>query len=246
MLEPQKDTLFAQPQAALAPFQFDASVVAVFPDMIERSVPGYQTVLTGIGQLTQRYAQANSQLYDLGCSLGAVSLTMRRNLAVANCKIIGIDNSQPMIERAKETLQAYHSDIPVELVCGDLAALPIQNASVVVINFTLQFIAPDKRQALIDAIYAGLNPGGILVVSEKLQFESPAIQEAIEHLHLQFKRANGYSELEISQKRASLENVLIADTADTHLQRFHQAGFESAACWLQTYNFASFLAIKQA
>jgi len=240
-----KDDLYAQAHEAVGAFQFDESVVAVFPDMIQRSVPGYQTILTGIGELTAEFAQNNSKLYDLGCSLGAATLTMRRCLKAEQCEIIGIDNSEAMIKRAEEYLHAYHSDIPVKLEYGDICDTPIENASVVVINFTLQFIDPEQRDILIERIYQGLKPGGLLIVSEKLHFEDDAIQKAIEHLHLQFKRANGYSELEISQKRSSLENVLITDTEAQHLERFKKAGFESASIWFQAYNFASFLAIKQ-
>ncbi len=240
----QKDTLFSVENEALGAFQFDESVVSVFPDMIQRSVPGYQTILAGIGELTQQFAQPHTQLYDLGCSLGAVSLTMRRKLPHTDCKIIGVDTSEPMIERAKTYVAAFHSEIPVELRCEDMLNTPIENASVVVMNFTLQFIDPEKRQQILNQIYQGLVPGGILILSEKIHFEDPSIQKAIEELHLQFKRANGYSELEISQKRASLENVLISDTEQTHLDRLKQAGFQSAAIWFQAYNFVSFLAIK--
>lgn len=240
----EKDEIYAQAHEAVGAFQFDESVVAVFPDMIKRSVPGYQTILTGIGELTGQYAQPNSKLYDLGCSLGAATLTMRRNLKAEKCEIIGVDNSEAMINRAQEYMQAYHSDIAVRLEHGDICQIDINKASVVVINFTLQFIDPEERDKLIAKIYGGLNEGGILIVSEKLHFEDAATQKAIEHLHLQFKRANGYSELEISQKRSSLENVLITDTETQHLDRFKKAGFNSASIWFQAYNFASFIAIK--
>lgn len=240
-----KDTIYAHPHEAIGEFQFDESVVAVFPDMIQRSVPGYQTILTGIGELTAQFAQADSRLYDLGCSLGAATLTLRRR-APTGCRIIAVDTSQPMIDRAREHIEGFHSDIPVALQCEDMADTVIENASVVVINFTLQFIDPSERQRLINRIYQGLNPGGILILSEKIHFDSEPMQQAIEHLHLQFKRANGYSELEIGQKRASLENVLISDTEATHLSRLKQAGFADANIWFQAYNFASFLAIKPA
>ncbi|NPA72644.1 MAG: carboxy-S-adenosyl-L-methionine synthase CmoA [Gammaproteobacteria bacterium] len=240
----QQDTLYAQAHEAVGAFQFDESVVAVFPDMIQRSVPGYQTILTGIGELTKAHAQPNSNLYDLGCSLGAATLTMRRNVEGKACHIIAIDNSEAMIERAKTYLHAYHSDIPVDLQCADMTQVAINNASVVVINFTLQFIDPDQREQLLSDIYQGLKPGGVLIVSEKIHFEDTQLQETIEHMHLQFKRSNGYSELEISQKRSSLENVLISDTEQTHLDRFKKVGFESAGIWFQAYNFASFIAIK--
>jgi len=239
-----KDTLFANPYEAVGAFQFDESVVAVFPDMISRSVPGYQTILTGIGELTPLFAQPNSQIYDLGCSLGAVTLTIRRKLNNLPCQIIAVDNSPSMIQRAEDYCAAFHSETPVQFVLDDIANIKIENASIVVLNFTLQFIEPEKRQALLKAIYAGLNPGGVLILSEKIHFPDPPIQQAIEHLHLQFKRANGYSELEISQKRASLDNVLISDSREQHLDRLEKAGFGHAEVWLQAYNFVSFLAIK--
>jgi len=239
-----KDTIYAHAHEAVGAFQFDESVVAVFPDMIQRSVPGYQTILTGIGELTATHAQADSNLYDLGCSLGAATLTMRRKVNQPQCKIIAIDNSEAMINRAQEHINAFHSDVPVELQCADITEVNIENASVVVINFTLQFIDSEQRLALLEKIYQGLKPGGILIVSEKIHFEDDNLQTAIEHLHLQFKRANGYSELEISQKRSSLENVLVSDTEAFHIQRFKQVGFDSAGIWFQAYNFASFIAIK--
>ncbi|MDZ7902091.1 MAG: hypothetical protein U5L01_05930 [Rheinheimera sp.] len=41
-----------------------------------------------IGKLTARYQQPNSNYYDLGCSLGAASLAMRRQLVDEQSKII--------------------------------------------------------------------------------------------------------------------------------------------------------------
>lgn len=240
----QKDTLFAQPYEALGAFQFDESVVSVFPDMIQRSVPGYQTILTGISELTTQFVKPHTRIYDLGCSLGAVTLTIRRKLETTPCEIIAVDNSSAMIERAKTYLAAFHSDVKVDFQLDDIANIEIENASLVVLNFTLQFVAPDQREALIQKIYDGLNPGGVLILSEKVHFNDTSIQNAIEHLHLQFKRANGYSELEISQKRASLENVLISDTPEQNIERLKKVGFQHHAIWLQAYNFASFLAIK--
>jgi tRNA (cmo5U34)-methyltransferase len=241
----QKDTIYSQAHEAVGAFQFDESVVAVFPDMISRSVPGYQTILTGIGELTKLHAQPNTRLYDLGCSLGAATLTMRRSLSDnSSCSIIALDTSEAMVKRAQEYLHAFHSDIPVELHCADMCDFEISNASVVVINFTLQFIDPEQRQPLMQKIYDGLVPGGVLILSEKIHFDNDALQKSIEHMHLQFKRANGYSELEISQKRSSLENVLISDSEQTHIQRLQDVGFSSAGIWFQAYNFASFIAIK--
>ena len=238
------DNIFAAPLDKLGDFQFDQQVAEVFPDMIKRSVPGYSNIITTIGMLTQRFAQDDSNLYDLGCSLGAATIEMRRNISHSNCHIIGVDNSPAMVERADLHVHAFKSDTKVSILCDDIQAVTIENASVVVLNFTLQFIKPSDRQALINKIYQGLKPGGILLVSEKLRFDNEVAQQLLTDLHHDFKRANGYSELEISQKRNALENVMLTDTLDCHRQRFAQAGFTTSELWFQCFNFSSMIAIK--
>jgi tRNA (cmo5U34)-methyltransferase len=194
--------------------------------------------------LTKRFAQPNSNFYDLGCSLGAATLEMRRNIDQSNCQIIAVDNSQAMIERCQLHLNAFKGDTPVKVICGDIQEVELTNASVVILNFTLQFIEPDARQALINKIYQGLNPGGVLLVSEKLRFENETAQRLLTDLHHDFKRANGYSELEISQKRNALENVMLTDTLYQHQQRFTKAGFSTSELWFQCFNFCSMIALK--
>ncbi|MGV3069193.1 carboxy-S-adenosyl-L-methionine synthase CmoA, partial [Proteus mirabilis] len=181
---------------------------------------------------------------DLGCSLGSATLAMRRNIDVAGCKIIGVDNSPAMVERCQRHIDAYKAATPVEIIEGDILDIDINNASMVVLNFTLQFLAPDNRQRLLNRIYQGLNPGGVLVLSEKFSFQDKQIGELLFNMHHDFKRANGYSELEISQKRSMLENVMLTDPVETHKSRLHQAGFPHAEVWFQCFNFGSLLAIK--
>ena len=203
-----KDTIFAAPIEKLGDFTFDESVAEVFPDMIQRSIPGYSNIITAIGMFAERFVTADSQVYDLGCSRGAAALSMRRNIKQPNVKIIGVDNSQPMVERCRQHVAAYHSDIPVEILCDDIRHIEIKNASMVILNFTLQFLPPQDRMALLEKIHQGLNPNGVLVLSEKFRFEDEQTNELLIDLHHQFKRANGYSELEVSQKRTALENVM--------------------------------------
>ena len=238
------DNIFASPLEQMVDFRFDERVVDVFPDMIQRSVPGYGTLISNIGILAARYAQANSRCYDLGSSLGAVTLSMRQRIKAEGCQIIAVDNLAAMIERAEKIIGADNNRVPVELRCEDINQTLIENASVVVMNFTLQFIAPDLRDELIDKIYQGLKPGGVFILSEKLAFDSDAQQIFFTEAHHDFKRANGYSDLEISQKRSALENVLIPETQTAHQQRLSQAGFSSSECWFQCFNFASLIAFK--
>lgn len=238
------DKIYASPLAKLVDFKFDERVADVFPDMIQRSVPGYGTLIANIGIIAGHYAQTDTDCFDLGCSLGAVTLSMRQRIKADHCRIIAIDNSAAMIERAERIMAADNNRVPVILRQEDINDTVVENASVVVMNFTLQFIAPQLRDSLIQKIYAGLKPGGALIVSEKLAFAEPAGQQLQQQLHLDFKRANGYSDLEISQKRSALENVLIPETAQAHHQRLQTAGFAQTEQWFQCFNFASFIAIK--
>jgi len=239
-----QDTLYATAQNAVAPFTFDQEVVAVFPDMIARSVPGYKLLLPLIGQIASRYAQPHSRCYDLGCSLGAVTLALRQQVKQPGCRITAVDNSPAMIEQCHKILAHSGDGLPVDLVEADICQTPISQASVVVLNFTFQFVPSVLRDGLIQRIYDGLLPGGVLILSEKVVFEPPELDTLLVTLHHDFKRANGYSDLEISQKRTALENVLISETVPQHQARLQKSGFTSADLWFQAFNFVSLLAIK--
>lgn len=239
-----KDTLFSAPIAKLGDFTFDESVAEVFPDMIQRSVPGYSNIITAIGMLASRFVMENSNVYDLGCSRGAATLSARRNIDKTGVKIIGVDNSQPMVERCRQHVNAYQSAVPVEILCDDIRQVEIKNASMVILNFTLQFLPPEDRKALLEKIYQGLNPNGVLVLSEKFRFEDERVNELLIDLHHQFKRANGYSELEVSQKRTALENVMRTDSITTHKTRLADVGFNQVELWFQCFNFGSMIAVK--
>ena len=244
MNDANQDNLFAHPLGVVPDFVFDQAVVDVFPDMIKRSVPGYETILAHCGELASRYVQADSHCYDLGCSLGASTVAMRSRIEGRNAKIIAVDNSSAMLDKCATVLASVPSAVSTELVNQDICDTAINNASIVVMNFTLQFIPMAQRVRLLEKIYMGLNPGGCLVISEKLHFEPPSLNTLLSDLHHQFKRAQGYSDLEISQKRDSIENVLIPETLDAHIQRLRTCGFQSASPWFQCFNFCSLVAIK--
>jgi len=238
-----KDTLYRQ-DGPVTDFVFDERVAAVFTDMINRSVPGYGTILTMIGTLAERYAQAGSRCYDLGCSLGGATLAMRREIKAEGCTIVAIDNSPAMIARCGDILQREPGGVPVALQCADILDAEISDASLVVLNFTLQFIAPAQRAALLHRIYAGMRPGGMLVLSEKIHFEDPELNALFIDLHHRFKEQNGYTRTEIAGKRAAIENVLVPETLRAHEARIRAAGFTSFAVWFQCFNFASMVAVK--
>jgi tRNA (cmo5U34)-methyltransferase len=238
------DSIFSKPLAEVADFKFDASVATVFPDMIQRSVPGYRAMISAIGLLSERFVQPHSICYDLGCSLGAATLSMRHQITESTCEIIAVDNSPAMIKQCQRLVNEDDGVIPVQVIEADVREIVVKKASVVVLNFTLQFLPRDDRLALLTHVFQGLLPGGILVLSEKLHFSDDRQNELHTDMHHIFKKANGYSDLEISQKRLALDNILLPETLVEHQERLRGIGFESSEVWFQYFNFASILALK--
>ena len=277
-----RDTLFADGEDTLTGFRFDAEVVRVFPDMLDRSIPGYASIVRQTGLLAERFVRPGTAVLDLGCSLGASALAMRAALArpgdaaadgaaasgaaggtaggaatrgangrASGVEIHAIDSSPAMIARAREIVAeetracpaGTHAP-PIVLHEADLATHPLPPCSVVAMNFTLQFIAPGARAALLARIGEALVPGGALILSEKVRFADPALDALHIDMHHAFKRANGYSELEVARKRAALEDVLVPDTLEAHHARLGGAGFARSSVWFQCFNFASLVAIR--
>lgn len=236
------DTVYAGKRARVEDFVFDSQVAAVFPDMIARSVPGYAFIIDMSGIIAARYARAGCNIYDLGCSTGAALLSAHARIDDATVKFIGVDFAAPMLEKCRANLDGVIDSARLKLVHGDVRDAAIANADVVILNFTLQFIAPDDRLDLLRRVYAGMNPGGVVIIAEKVAFDDAFDARLQQALHEDFKAANGYSALEIAQKRAALEHVLVPDTAPAHLARLRRAGFAHASQWFQAFNFCAFLA----
>ena len=230
------------------PFRFNDEVARVFPDMLQRSIPGYAASLEAIGSLAARYVRQGTVCYDLGCSLGAASIAMRQGIGAENCCIVAVDNAQAMVTRCRQIVaedRARDPDAtPIEVVQGNIRDITFANASMIVLNYTLQFLPVDQRDDMIAKIRSGLNHGGLLVLSEKVVDPDPDMEQLLVDLHHEHKRRNDYSALEISRKRAALEDVLIPETVSAHRDRLLRMGFSSAAVWLRYFNFVSIIAIR--
>ena len=225
-------------------FQFNEAVAAVFPDMLKRSIPGYEASILAIGSLASQFVKEDTCCYDLGCSLGAATLAMRQNIAGRDARIVAIDNSAAMIDRCRKIVEGDESPVPVEIISADVRDASIENASMVVMNYTLQFLPIADRDEMIAGIFAGLNNGGLFILSEKVADEDGTIENILVDLHHEQKRRNAYSESEISRKRAAIENVLIPESLVSHRTRLSNAGFRHIGVWLRIYNFVSMIAIK--
>lgn len=240
----QSDNIYDVTLKQIQPFAFDVSVASVFEDMIRRSVPGYGLTLQLMASIANDLKSAQPVCYDLGCSLGAGMVALDQGLKERTGLIYGIDTSEPMLERAQSLLKDAEMACSWDLKKGDVREIRMQPHDLSVLNFTLQFIELDSRLPLLNKIYEALKPGGYLLLSEKVVFDDSIEQEYQTHLHHNFKRLNGYSDLEISQKRTALENRLIPETAKVHMSRLKAAGFSKVFPWLQAFNFMSFLAVK--
>lgn len=240
---PDIDRVYAEAKEAISPFVFNHQVAQVFDDMIARSVPGYALCHEVLSLITNRYAQPGSLLFDLGCSSGT-STKVLADFSPTTCKVISVDNSQPMIDRCQITLRNFIENDRVALSCQDISDTDLTGASIIVLNYTLQFLPLEIRDQLMARIYQSLLPGGIVFIAEKVTNPELDPQQAINDLHLDFKRQQGYSELEIAQKRSALEAVLIPETEFAHHQRLAQCGFEIPQTLTRALNFIAFMGQK--
>ena len=239
-----KDSLYQRIAPPVPPFEFDAQVVDVFDDMIHRSVPFYSEIINRQAQLIRQFYQAGTVIYDLGCSNGNLGIRLGGGMGTPSYTMVAVDSSAPMLAAYRKRLADTPMEPCITLQCEDIRRIPIENASVVVLNFTLQFLPPEDRHALIARIYQGLTPGGILLFCEKITHVQAGVAELQRSFHYAFKRENGYSDLEISRKREALEKVLIPETLECHAQRLERAGFAAMDVWLKWFNFAALIAIK--
>ncbi|MFI3256382.1 MAG: carboxy-S-adenosyl-L-methionine synthase CmoA [Psittacicella sp.] len=241
-----KDTIFKQEMSSIEDFSFNENISNVFYDMARRSIPGYEYLIKNIGEFSKHFIQNNSNIYDLGCSIGDATLSISQNidsLKLENINIIGIDLSSSMSEKAKINLNNYKLKYKPRILTQDILKTEIKDASFVVLNFTMQFIKPTKREDLLKNIFNNMLPGSALIISEKVLLDDPFINEFLVKKYYDFKKVNGYSSLEINQKRIALENVMQLDSLDIHLKRLTKIGFK-ANSWFQNLNFISFIAIK--
>ncbi len=239
-----KDHIYGTPKDPVPPFQFDETVVRVFDDMLMRSIPLYRELIRRQVQMARRFYQKDTRIYDLGCSNGNFGLALSQFMGKTPFSMVAVDNSDPMIRAYAQRLDKAGETDRFTLRCADICDTDISHASVVVVNFTLQFIAPEQRDAMIARVYDGLAPRGVLLFSEKLAHTDPSLAELHQSMYYGFKKENGYSDLEISQKREALDKVLVPEPLAVHLERLRWAGFKSVDVWLKWFNFAALIAVK--
>lgn len=239
-----KDTLFKSDDVK-GEFRFDAKVAEVFDDMLSRSVPFYGEVQRIIANLTTEHYQQGTKIFDLGCSTGTTIINICNAAASANkLDVIGVDSSEPVIAKAREKIAKANLNAHIKLICKDIRDVEIKDASIVIMNYTLQFIEPESRKGLIRQIYKGLSKGGILLISEKVLEEDGTMSELFIDKYYDFKREMGYSDLEIAKKREALDKVLIPMTSNDEIKLLKEVGFDNVSTFFKWFNFTSLIAVK--
>ena len=238
------DKVFSEEIKKPSDFKFGATVANAFDDMVERSVPFYNEIQRMIIELAAEHALPNTNVIDLGCSTGTTMIGLNP-FVNENIKFIGIDDSDEMLKKCNLKLQEANFEREYELVSGDLhQEIQIENASVVILCLTLQFVRPIYREKLLKRIFDGLVSGGVLIISEKVLAEDSLFNRNFIKYYYDYKRRNQYSEMEISQKREALENVLIPYKLSENITMLREAGFSHTETFFKWYNFSGFIAIK--
>ena len=240
----KKDSIFKVGNFNDLTFTFNEEVTEVFEDMIDRSVPGYTSSLRLIENLSRKYFIEGTHCYDLGCSLGASSMSLIKAMGKREGKIFAIDNSPAMIAACEQKCADLIKTGKVKFIKQDVNEAQIDKASVVVINFVLQFLNSKDRDGLLMKVFLGMKQGALLILSEKIHFDNKFRNQTIDNLHHQFKSNNGYSKMEISRKRDALEGVLITDLETLHLKRLESIGFKKVRKVMTNLNFMTLVAEK--
>jgi tRNA (cmo5U34)-methyltransferase len=239
-----RDDIYSTPKTPVPPFEFNAAVADVFDDMILRSVPMYDEIIRRQAQIVVRGYRSGTRIYDLGCSTGNLAIALCDRIPAGTVEMVVVDNSAPMLDIFKKRLQPLGRSADITPMCRDICQVTMDRASAVILNFTLQFIPAGERDALLQRIYDALVPGGMLLFSEKIIHPNQEMSDLQVDFYYRFKQENGYSELEISQKREALENVLVPETVEMHHERLHRCGFHCIDLWLKWFNFCSWICIK--
>ena len=240
------DKVFAHRRDAISDFDFGKETARVFDNMLERSVPFYSEMQRMVGELVGTFAVDNTSIWDLGCSTCNTFLALEHQVEdKAGIQFVGLDNSEEMLSRARKKILQAGSKLSYDLRYADLnEPVEITNASVVLSLLTLQFVRPLHRERLLKDVYRGLNDNGCLILIEKVIGEDSFFSRQFIEYYYEFKRRNGYSDLEIAQKREALENVLVPYRLNENLGLLEAVGFRSSEVFFKWYNFCGIVTVK--
>jgi tRNA (cmo5U34)-methyltransferase len=227
-------------------FSFNRAVADVFDDMVVRSVPFYTELQRMIGEMAQFFFKPRTFVYDFGCATGTTLMFLMNAIRDPTAQFVGVDNSQAMLDKARVNVNKLSRKSKVSFLESDLnkPTFKASKISVATMNWTLQFVRPIYREALLERIHDAMTPGGALLICEKIIVEATELNRMYIENYYAFKKRNGYSELEIAKKREALENVLLPCTVNENVELLRGAGFAHVDTFFRWYNWAGFIAVK--
>jgi len=241
-----RDLNFAAPMKKALDFDFGEQTTQVFDDMLVRSVPFYDEIQHMIAEIVANLVEEKPVVYDLGCSTGTTLLMLATRLKNKNPRLVGLDQSVPMLNHARKRAEQAGLTSMITWQQHDLNEPLITDPSdAFIMNLSLQFIRPLNRERLVSNLYHSLKPRGCLILVEKIIPEDSLLNRTYIELYYGFKRRNGYSDLEIAQKREALENILIPYRVNENLELLNRCGFKAPDTFFRWLNFAGFIGIKQ-
>lgn len=239
----KRDNIF-DGDGGVSPFEFNETVASVFDDMITRSVPHYREIIELQSRLTAEFYIDGTEIYDLGCSNGNFTAALISVMGEREFHLTAVDNSPPMLEFFRKRISGFIGHNRVTPVLADIMDMEFMRSSVIIANLTLQFIPVNLRGELMRRIYDSLLPGGVFLITEKTVNPDPGLAALQQEFYYRLKEENGYSKIEITRKREALENVLIPETVEAHMERFRGAGFSSVEIWFKWFHFTAFICRK--
>ncbi len=237
----KKDDIF---KTISGPFEFNETVATVFDDMIHRSVPLYEEIILQQARMTKKFYRQGTRIYDLGCSNGNFTASLIGEMNDREFDLIAVDNSCPMLELYNKRIAAFKTSGKITSLEADIQDIDFENPSVIISNLTLQFLSMEARETIIERIYNSLSDGDIFLFTEKTINGSKDLEELQQEFYYRFKEENGYSQIEITRKREALENYLIPETVEAHIERLNRCGFKKIEVWLKWFHFTAFICRK--
>jgi tRNA (cmo5U34)-methyltransferase len=233
------DTGYAAPRWA-----FDGEVTRVFEDMLERSIPQYETMRRLVFDIACCYVQRKTDIVDLGCSRGEALAPLVYRYGAHN-RFIGVDVSEPMLEAARRRYAGYIACGVVDIRNLDLRkTYPSCLASVTLAVLCIQFTPIEHRLRILRDIYKNTRPGGAFILVEKVLGATADLDALLVKRYHELKAQNGYTQDEIERKRLSLEGVLVPTTARWNEDLLRTAGFAEIDVFWRTLNFCGWVAVK--
>lgn len=196
-----------------------------FDRHVREQLPWYDLVTRALVQIGRHYIGEGGLVYDIGASTGNVGRALEETLQARGAKLVSVEESAEMAD-------LWHG--PGELIIGRAQDQDFRPYDFGVAMLCLMFLRPDELPGLLSRMVAQINPGGALVVVERMLPPPGYLSIVSSRLTLEAKRRAGATGDEIVTKELSLAGAQ-RPLSRGLLERFH--GVE----WFRYGDFAGWI-----